>query len=122
MFRATHTPPLNFLMDDLLTTSPVKIASHLEVTPKTLLRWQAANAAPRPVMLALFYETRWGSSLVHAEAHNGRMYAENQVRGLERENAALRTRIARLEAIGDFGAANAPRLVAMDAARLPIAI
>lgn len=110
MFLARHTPPLSTMLDDLTTKDPSAIAKHLAITPKTLARWQAADTAPRAAMLALFYETRWGSSLVYTTAHNGRMYAENEVRGLKRENAMLRTRIERLEKIGDFGAANAPRL------------
>lgn len=111
MFLARHTPPLSTMLDDLTTKDPASIAQHLAITTKTLERWKAADDAPRAAMLALFYETRWGSSLVYTTAHNGRMYAENQVRGLQAENATLRTRIARLEKIGDFGAANAPRLL-----------
>lgn len=110
MFRAVHTPPLSFLLDDLLTRDPVKIAAHLGVTVRTLARWQAADDAPRSAMLALFYETQWGYSLMHATAHNGEMYARQLADTLGRENAALRVRVARLERLGDFGAANAPSL------------
>ncbi|MDO8440080.1 MAG: hypothetical protein Q7S97_02570 [Polaromonas sp.] len=60
MFRATHTPPLSCLLDDLLTSDSGAIARHLDVTPRTLERWKAADQAPRTAMLALFYETRWG--------------------------------------------------------------
>ena len=34
MFRATHTPPLSVLLDDLLTTDPAAIARHLVITFK----------------------------------------------------------------------------------------
>lgn len=108
MFRATHTPPLSVLLDDLFTRDPHAIAAHLGISPKTLNRWKAADEAPRAALLALFYESRWGYSLLETTAHNGHALAVRQVQGLERENAMLRTRIARLERIGQFGAANAP--------------
>lgn len=112
MFLAHHTPPLSLMLDDLTTKDPARIAKHLGITPKTLARWKALDDAPRAVLLALFFETRWGSSLIHSTAVNGRMYAEQMISGLNSENAMLRARIARLEKIGDFGAANAPRLTA----------
>lgn len=111
MFLASHTPPLSWMLDDLTTRNPAKIAQHLDISVKTLERWKAADTAPRTALLAVFFETQWGKSLVHTTAHNGEMYARAQVQGLERENAMLRARIARLENIGDFGAANAPRLM-----------
>lgn len=118
MFRATHTPPLSVLLDDLLTRDPAAIAGHLGISSATLRRYQQADQAPRAVLLALFYETRWGYSLTETTAHNGAMLARQEVAGLQRENAGLRVRIARLEAIGDFGAANAPGLLVAVAAGL----
>lgn len=124
MFRATHTPPLSYLLDDLLTRDRAAIARHLGLSTATLARYEAADQAPRPVMLALFYESRWGYSVLETTAHNGALYARQEAQGLARENATLRTRIARLEAIGDFGAANdvgpTPR-VQPGSARRPIA-
>lgn len=110
MFRASHTPPLSYMLDDLLTRDCKKIAAHLDVTVKTLERWKTADQAPRPVMLALFYETQWGHSLINTTSINGERLARQQVRGLQDENAMLRARIARLETLGNFGAANAPVL------------
>lgn len=108
MFRATHTPPLSYLLDDLLTSDHRKIAAHLGVTLKTLERWIVTDDAPRAALLALFYESRWGYSLMETTAYNGHMYERRLRQSLERENAMLRTRIARLETTGDFGAANEP--------------
>lgn len=108
MFRATHTPPLSCLLDDLTTSDLGAIACHLGVNVATLKRWKQADQAPRTALLALFYETRWGYSLMESTAHNGAMYARQEADGLKRENAMLRARIARLEKTGFFGAANAP--------------
>lgn len=110
MFLANHTPPLSWMLDDLTTQDAAKISKHLGISIKTLERWKTSDSAPRAAMLAIFFETQWGKSLVHTTAHNGEMYAKAHVQGLERENAMLRDRIARLESIGDFGSANEPRL------------
>lgn len=118
MFRATHTPPLSVLLDDLLTRDVAAIAGHLGISTATLRRYKQAGQAPRAVLLALFYESRWGYSLLETTAHNGRQIERQLRQALERENAGLRARIARLEAIGDFGAANAPGLFVAVAAGL----
>lgn len=108
MFRTRNTPPFSYILDGLRTRNPLSIAKHLDVSPRSLARWTAADAAPRAVMLALFYETNWGFSVLDTTAHNEAMYARAQVQGLERECAMLRGRIARLEALGGFGSANEP--------------
>lgn len=115
MFRASHTPPLRTMLDDLLTRDKSAISKHLDVSPVTLARWTAADQAPRPAMLALFYETRWGRSQLFTDAYNAETYARQECAGLMRENAALRVRIARLERLGSagdgFGSANEPMLM-----------
>lgn len=121
MFRATHTPTLDLLLDDLLTRDLAAIAAHLGVTVRTLERWKASNEAPRTALLALFYESRWGYSLLETTAHNGHMYERAARQSAERENAMLRVRIARLEAVGLFGSANEPLLQASPAAVYPAA-
>ena len=109
MFQApTKTPPIAVLLDDLPTHDNRCIARHLGITARTLARWRSTGNAPRLAHLALFWETRWGLSAAHCHAVNGETVALGLARSLERENATLRTRIARLEETGDFGAANAP--------------
>ena len=110
MFRATHTPPLSFLLDDIFERDPSKVARHLGVSLATLKRWQRTDDAPRAALLALFFESQWGYSLVATTAHNGELFQRRIADALARENAALRVRIARLERLGHFGAANAPSL------------
>lgn len=109
MFRAPNqTPPIGTLLDDLPTEDARAIARHLGVTARTLARWRATGNAPRLAHLALFWETRWGLSVAHCDAVRGEAVALGLARSLDRECATLRTRIARLEETGDFGAANAP--------------
>lgn len=113
MFRATHTPPLSLLLDDMFEKNLKKVAKHLGVTVATLKRWKAADQAPKAVMLALFYESRWGYSLLYSTAYNAETMARGLAESFKRENAALRVRIARLEALGNFESANEPIWKAM---------
>lgn len=108
MFLANHLPSLPQLLSGLPTQEPAAICKHLDITPQTIRRWKQAGQAPRMAALAMYYETPWGHSLINTTAHNGHMYERAHRQSLERENAMLRTRIARLESIGDFGAANDP--------------
>lgn len=113
MFRATHTPPLSYMLDDLFVRDLKKVAKHLGVSVQTLKKWKAKDEAPRAALLALFYETQWGYSLVATTAHNGEMFQRQLADSLKRTNAALRVRIARLEALGNFESANEPIWKAM---------
>jgi hypothetical protein len=108
MFRATHTPPLSYLLDDIFEKDVKKVAKFLGVTTATLKRWKAAENAPKAAMLALFYESRWGYSLMYTTAYNEAKRSREHVESLKRMNAALRVRIERLEALGNFDSANEP--------------
>lgn len=111
MFKAPRQlPPLDLLLADLGNPPPALTARALGVSERTVYGWQAAGQAPRPAHLALFWESRWGQSAVSAEAVNGERWARGQVQALEREAATLRARVAYLEAVGQFGSANAPTL------------
>lgn len=104
---AANVPPFSFLLGAMPGT-PAQVARHLGVSARTLARWRAADQAPRAVMLALFFESRWGLSAVNAHAVNDSRIAYGLVGALERENATLRARIARLDRLGGFGSANGP--------------
>lgn len=90
-------------------------AKHLEVSERTVYHWLASGRAPRAARLALWFETHAGLSCVACEAANAAQVHRALTQSLERENAMLRGRIDRLEALADFGCANAPTL---DAASL----
>jgi hypothetical protein len=105
-----HLPALSVLLDDLIgSKTPEAVSKHLGVSAATVRRWFATGEAPRAASLALFWETRWGQSIVDCEAVNQARMQEGLNRALKNENASLRARIARLEALGQgFGAANEP--------------
>lgn len=87
-----------------------QVARHLGISTVTLNRYLKANQAPRPIMLALFWETRWGRSAADTEAANWGALYFRQAKGLERENAALRRQMDLLERelASAPGAANSP--------------
>lgn len=99
---------LDTILGNLPTRDQQAIALHLGITAHTLARWQRTGDAPRMARLALFWETPHGLAAANCEAVNGERVVRGLVRGLEGEVRDLRTRIAYLEEIGDFGAANAP--------------
>ena len=110
MFRApTHAelPPLRLMVADIPATEK-QMARHLGIAPGTLRRYIKNDEAPRPVMLAMFWETRWGRSVADCEAAQfGQVHAAH-AQALARENARLREQLKALEAMLDSGAANAP--------------
>lgn len=111
MFKAPRQlPPLDAMVRDIGQPPAELVAAVLGVSVRTVYNWMAAGEAPRPAALALFWETSWGRSVVEAQAVNGERWARGQVQALERERATLQARIAYLERVGDFGAANAPTL------------
>lgn len=113
MFKAPSQaglPPFSFLLDDM-PASHAKVARHLGISERTIDRYWKDNQAPRSVMLALFWESRWGQSVVETDAYNSARLSRQTVVVLTKENAALRRRIGMLEqelAHADTGAANLP--------------
>lgn len=109
MFRApTQTPHISTLLDDMPTRDMKRIARHLGLTGPTLQRYARTGNAPRLVHLALFWETRWGHSVLDCELVNRERVQRGLIGALERENKALKAQLERLAAIGGHGAANDP--------------
>lgn len=96
-------PSFSVLVDDQLTRDHEKIAKHLGISLRSFQRYLAEDFAPRAVMLALFYETRWGYSVLHTNAHNDAIVHAQNAAALKRENDTLRVRIARVEALAAAG-------------------
>eukprot|EP01136_Pigoraptor_vietnamica_P019897 Opistho-1_new@68054 len=112
MFKAPgQLPPLSLLLDDLPTRCARSIARHLGITSQTLKRYQVEDQAPRLVQLALFWETRWGQSVLDCEIFNRDQVQRSHIGALQREGDQLKAQISRLVELvdrGDHGAANSP--------------
>lgn len=112
MFRspsAAGLPSFALMLADL-PANRTQTARHLGIAPRTLQRYIEADSAPRAVMLALFWETRWGRSAADVEAANwGAMHYRAAM--IERRTSAkLRQEIEALRAdlAARHGAANEP--------------
>lgn len=103
-----HTPQLDMMLDDIGAPGAAELAKALGVSPRTAARWQKTGEAPRAVMLALYYVTRWGRSDVHCQAHNDARQQAALAFCLKTELDKANARLASLGQIGDFGSANDP--------------
>lgn len=107
--RAPKALPIwHAILEDLGNPPAARVAKALGLTKRTVYRYNATGHAPRPVMLALFWLTRWGHSQVDAEAVNNCQMAIGLADCLHREVQELRAQVQHLLSIGDYGAANAP--------------
>ena len=111
-FRAPQgasMPHFLTILDDL-PQRPDLICKHLDISPATLRRYVQAEHAPRSVMLALFWETRWWRSAADCEAANAaRMHAQHAAM-LRQQTTRMRGIIDALESerMGQGIAANVP--------------
>jgi|GEM_PF-1178379 len=110
MFKApTRLPHFQTLLDD--TADARRVARYLDVTENTVKRWAKTGNAPRMASLALFWETRWGQSLLDCDAWNRDQIRIGLVASLQAKVATLEAKIAHLVELGNFGAANDPLFV-----------
>jgi len=73
------------IMEDLSNPPPKRVARVLGLSTRTIYRYNQTGDAPRVVLLALFWLTRWGRSEVHTRATNDAIMACGYVAGLKRE-------------------------------------
>lgn len=112
MFRsptAAKLPPFSILFHDIPATLS-QISRHLGLTPQTVTKYLRDDQAPRAVMLALFWESRWGRSAADCEAANFGQVHYAHAESLKEKNQVLRDQIAllELELSRQDGAANGP--------------
>lgn len=96
------------MVEDLGAPTPAAIARALQVSERTCRRWMASGKAPRTAALSLFWLTRWGQSIVDADAVNAARLQAGHARSLAEHVQRLERHVERLLRLGDWGAANAP--------------
>lgn len=101
-------PAFSQIVPALGGPSPREISRYLEVTERTVYRWQASDDAPRAALLALFWESSYGLSAIDCELHNAAQVHKNHAQSLVKELVNLRRRIAFLEKNGRFDCSNQP--------------
>lgn len=107
--RSAQLPHLETMLNAL--GNDELVAKFLGVTVRTIQKYRKEGQAPRPVMLALFWETPWGVSQLECEATNQARMAYTKARILERENEVLRGQLLQMEKelqSSSYGAANGP--------------
>ena len=100
-------PTLTMILQDLGHPTPRAVAQFVGVGHRTVRRWVAAGSAPRPVMLALYWLTRWGRSQVDCQATNNARQAWAELQAARSVLLATEKQNAHLLRVGEFGAANA---------------
>jgi predicted DNA-binding transcriptional regulator AlpA len=113
--RAGELPSFKQMMDEGGSVKPRDLAKALGVSERQVFRWIKSGTAPKPVVLALFWVTRWGLQWTDAEVFNLaqlHMGMSDALRGelarATKEIEALRAQVQHLGRLGDFGAANDP--------------
>ncbi len=105
-----QVPDLATMLDDIGNPPPRALARALHVDERTARRWVSTNNPPWPVLLSVFWLTRWGRSEVHTRAHNDAVMLAQQLAGAVDEARRLRVEVARLVRLGRFDCANDPTL------------
>lgn len=108
MLPTRNCPQIRVLLENIGNPSPKRVAKALGVNERTVYRWIAADAAPKPALYALFWLTHWGRNWIHTEAHNDAIMQAGIARCLREEVAKLTERLRVLGQTGDFGSANDP--------------
>jgi predicted DNA-binding transcriptional regulator AlpA len=114
LFGIAHAPAAlpvwQTILDDLAHPPAREVARVLGISVRTVYRYNGTGSAPRVVLLALFWLTRWGRSAVHTQATNDALMACGLVAGLNRRIAELERQLAHVQSIGAYGSQNAPIL------------
>lgn len=101
-------PSLSCLLSEIGNPSAYYLARAMQVPTQAAAQWIEEDHAPHAVMLALFWLTRWGVSMIDAEAHNAAILNAQLAAANRRDADGLRSTLARVERIADFGSANDP--------------
>ena len=94
------------LLQQLGHATPAQAARLLQVSERTVWRWISDSSAPWSALAALWHETPTGRAAALADAGNELAIIRGLTGALQAENKSLRSRLVRLMAISDTGAAN----------------
>jgi hypothetical protein len=100
-------PGFNDMLRDL-ETPDAKVARALGISVRTLARYKARDDAPRAVLIAMYWATRWGREDLNTTLQNeASMYAQ-YCRCLIDELASVKRELQRALLYGTWDSANAP--------------
>ena len=103
-----EVPPLVTLLEDLGRPSAKQLGKALGVSERTARSYIKREHAPKAVLLALFWVTRWGQQWVHTDAHNDAVHFYSVAMSLQRKNEQLEAVLSKLLQEARFSSANDP--------------
>lgn len=86
---------------------PKRVSKMLDVTERTIRRWFADGSVPKMAVLALYWETRYGRSLIDTDHHAEVVLLRGHIQILEQQFVQATHIIHGLRAL-DYGTANEP--------------
>ena len=110
LLKKSDVPTLQFMLADLGNPPAKVVAKALGVSLRTVRGWLAKGCAPHAASIAIFWHTSYGRATIDADLVNAARNFAQVAAAQSFEMNNLRTRIAYLESIGTFGAANDPLL------------
>jgi hypothetical protein len=108
MPKPGQLPSFMLMVEDVGNPTPLQLSIRLGMSERQVRRWYRAESAPLAVLMALFWVSRWGKSLLDAELFNSATINRELVGALRYENEKLRRLASKLGHIGEFGSANDP--------------
>lgn len=102
-----YTPTLPVLLAEIGNPPLDAVACTFGVTVTTIRKWMK-HGAPKPVLLSLWWLTRWGQSELDCELANRAAMYQALTGALQQECDRLHAQVEKLQLLGDFGAANDP--------------
>lgn len=99
MFRSPSSaglPHITTMLDDI-PASLDQVARHLGIQTSTLKKYKRQGGAPRAIMLALFWETKWGRSAADTEAANAAQVFRSETKSIQAHAGRLAGIVWRLE-------------------------
>lgn len=102
------TPALSDILQDIGNPTADQLAMAMGVHADTARRWIREDDAPKSVLLALYWITRYGAAAADANAHNDAVMSAGLARARQQEVTSLQQQVAHIERLADFGSANDP--------------
>jgi hypothetical protein len=86
---------------------PKLVCKKLDVTERTVWRWLAEGTVPKMAVLALYWESQYGRSLIDTDHHNETVILRTRIKILEDQFVRAKDVITGMKLL-NYGTANEP--------------
>lgn len=94
----------NIFLHEITVKRAAKI---LDVTERTIWRWKSEGKVPKAAVLALYWESQYGRSLINTDHHNETVLLRARIRILEEQFIRAKDIITGMKLL-NYGTANQP--------------